>query len=224
MNTSNETLEAPLLNPVEARILGALMEKRWTTPDAYPMTLNALVTACNQKTSRHPVMHLEPGEVGHALNLLRDRGLVHSSLSARAERFEHKMAGALNAQKPELGILCVLMLRGPQTAGELRGNSARLADFDNLDSVQATLRTLMERERPLVVKLAAGPGRREERYAHLLCGEPELDQPASTAGATTAPDRVAELEREVQKLRAELEALWELSGLMDKRPDIDNSE
>ncbi len=196
--------DTPMLTPVEARVLGALMEKRWTTPDAYPLTLNALVTACNQKTSRHPVMHLDPGEVGHTVNQLRDRDLVHSSLSTRAERFEHKMAGALDVQRHALALLCSLMLRGPQTAGELRGTSARMAEFDNLEAVHAELQALMERQPPLVMRLAPGPGRREERYAHLLCGKPEMDateQNAPGAGASATPDRVAALEKEVQQLR-----------------------
>lgn len=216
----------PLLDPLEARILGCLMEKQRTTPDQYPLTLNALVSACNQKSARDPVMTLSPGEVGHAVNRLRDRGLVHASFSGRTERYDHKLVGTFFLSREEQAVLCVLLLRGPQTPGELRLNTARLAEFRDLDGVSETLRALAERQPRLVVELPRTPGRREARYAQLLCGTPECEAapaspvhsaPKPAAGqavaATELHARLAALEEEVADLRAQLAQLWELSGL-----------
>ncbi len=210
----------PMLTPVEARVLGVLMEKRRTTPDNYPMTLNALVQGCNQKTSRHPVMRLEPGEVGHNLNLMRDRDLVYAELSARAERYGHKLAGVLELDQHDQAILCVLMLRGPQTPGELRSNAARLAEFADLTQVHDTLELLMAREPPLVKRFPRVAGRREERFGQLLCGDVEPEPvEAVVAHPTTAENgRIEILEQEVRQLREELETLWRLTGLADQRP------
>ncbi|MGB5835203.1 MAG: YceH family protein [Thiohalocapsa sp.] len=203
----------PMLTEEEARVLGCLMEKQRTTPDQYPLTLNSLVTACNQKTSRHPVMRMEVGKVGHVLNQLRDRGLIHASFSGRTERYDHKLAGTFMLDRRQQGVLCVLMLRGPQTSGELRTHSARLADFDDLASVHATLEGLEQHNPPLVRELPRQSGMREQRFAHLLCGAPkvELAAPATTrsARATASSEleaRVERLETEVAALRAEIKA------------------
>ncbi len=216
----NADTPRPMLTPVEARVLGVLMEKRRTTPDNYPMTLNALVQGCNQKTSRHPVMRLEPGEVGHNLNLMRDRDLVYAELSARAERYGHKLAGVLGLDQHDQAILCVLMLRGPQTPGELRSNAARLAEFADLTQVHDTLELLMAREPPLVKRFPRVAGRREERFGHLLCGdiEPEPAEAIVAHPPTAENGRIEILEQEVRQLRAELETLWRLTGLADQRP------
>ncbi len=215
----NDTTESPqpLLTQVEARVLGCLMEKQRSTPDQYPLTLNGLVTACNQKTSRSPVMRLEVGEVGHTVNLLRDRALVHASFSGRTERYDHRMTGHFKLDRQQQALLCVLMLRGPQTLGELRTNAARLADFADLGAVGDTLRALEEREPPLVVELPRLSGMREERYAHLLCGEPEQELPASAAAPATrrgseTDQRIERLEAEVASLRIELDALKQTIG------------
>lgn len=212
------------LTPEEARVIGCLMEKQRTTPEQYPLTLNALVNACNQKSSRHPVMQLETGEVGHTVNQLRDRGLVHASFSGRTERYDHKMVGTHHLSRQEQAVLTVLMLRGPQTLGELRTNTARMADFPDLAAVGDSLRGLMERSPALVVELPRPPGRREERYAHLLCGEPPAESiPAAAASTTAGPQapaqgsRLEALESEVARLREELDRLWELTGLADQR-------
>jgi hypothetical protein len=202
----------PLLTPVQARVLGCLMEKQRTTPDQYPLTLNALVTACNQKSARHPVMKLNPGEVGHTVGELRDRGLIHAGFSGRTERYDHKMAGQFMLDRRQQAVLCVLMLRGPQTPGELRTNTARLADFDDLGAVHTTLDELARHAPPLVRELPRQPGMREQRFAHLLCGEPKVEAPAA-AGAAAGSDasgheaRLARLEAEVATLRDELEAI-----------------
>jgi len=203
-----------LLTPIQARVLGALMEKQRTTPDQYPLTLNALVTACNQKSARHPVMKLDPGEVGHVVGELRDRGLIHASFSGRTERYDHKMAGQFMLDRRQQAALCVLMLRGPQTPGELRTNSARVAEFDDLGAVHATLDELARHSPPLVRELPRQPGMREQRFAHLLCGEPKVEARAPAAGggpsaidATGHAARIERLEAEVAALREEIEAL-----------------
>ena len=209
-----------ILSPVEARILGCLMEKQRTTPDTYPLTLNALVVACNQKTSRHPVMHLETGEVGHTVNQLRDRELILASFSGRADRYDHRMASRFHLNPQEQALICALVLRGPQTLGELRTNAGRMAQFADLSSVESFLRGLIERDEPLVTRLPRLAGKREERFGHLLCGEVEQEIPEASASSTqgTKDERIAALEGEVARLSAELDRLWELTGYVEQRP------
>jgi uncharacterized protein len=217
----------------EVRVLGCLLEKQATTPDVYPLSLNALRLACNQSTNRHPVVDYEEGEIREALHRLERRGLVRlaSGAGSRAAKYRHLLAEALPMEDAESAILCVLMLRGPQTPGELKQRSERMHPFAGLDSVQATLRRLIERE--LAVRLQRRPGQKEERYAQLLGGdspsgsvaEPQHDsaaEPRSTFGrdgvqaadeagsATDRPTledlhlRIARLEREVAELRARM--------------------
>ncbi|EXJ13399.1 YceH family protein [Imhoffiella purpurea] len=223
MSHSDPSSNEALLTPVEARVIGCLMEKQRTTPDQYPLTLNGLVNACNQKTARHPVMHLTQGEVANTVNRLRDRGLVHVGFNGRTERYDHKIVGTYFLSREEQAILCVLLLRGPQTLGELRVNGARLADFADLDRVAKTVQGMSGPERALVTELPRLPGKREERYAHLLCGRPdpeEMPTPAQSRSAPASPetqDRIEALEAEVATLRAELDRLWELAGLADRR-------
>ncbi len=212
----------PALTPVEARVLSCLMEKQRTTPGAYPLTLNALTQACNQKSSRNPVMSLSAGEVGHTLNNLRDRDLVHASFAGRAERYDHKMSSNYGLSRPEQALMCVLMLRGPQTVGEVRTSTGRMAEFANLDAVEETLLGLEEREQPLVTRLPRLPGKREERFGHLLCGAIEQEEPPAAQPGSSRPaprdDRITALEDEVARMRKELEALWELTGLSARNP------
>jgi hypothetical protein len=213
MHDNDDHQTEPLLSPIEARVIGCLMEKQRTTPDQYPLTLNALVSACNQKSSRHPVMHLTPGDVGHTVNQLRERGLIHASFSGRTERYDHKLAGTYLLDRRQLGLLCALMLRGPQTPGELRTNAARLADLPDLATVHETLDSLANHEPPLVRELPRQAGAREQRFAHLLCGEPKPEAhapapaPAPTAGDGALAERVERLEQEVQLVREELAVL-----------------
>jgi len=211
----------PMLSSEEARVLGCLMEKQRTTPDQYPLTLNALVTACNQKTSRHPVMHMEVGRVGHTVSQLRDRGLIHASFSGRTERYDHKLAGTFMLDRRQQALLCVLMLRGPQTPGELRTNAARLADFNGIAALQHTLMEMERHDPPLVRELTRLAGMREQRYAHLLCGEPKVEPAAARAPASDAAQtpvspeleaRIATLEATVASLRAEIDALKQRLG------------
>ncbi len=218
---ASETSDA-MLTQAEARVLGCLMEKQRTTPDQYPLTLNSLVSACNQKSTRHPVMNMTQGEVGHVVNQLRDRGLVYASLSGRTERYDHKIVGTFLLSREEQALLCALMLRGPQTTGELRTNTARLADFKDLEQITRTLHGMAERDRPLVVELPRQPGKREERFAHLLCGRPKIEEMAesvpSGSGEPSRNVRIEALEAEVAELRAEIDRLWSsLTGLEDQR-------
>ena len=217
----------PQLSPIEARILACLMEKQRTTPDQYPLTLNALVLACNQKTSRDPVMNLELGEVGHVVNTLRDRNLIYASFSGRTERYDHKLTSGFHLDRQEQAILCTLMLRGPQTLGELRTNTGRMAEFADLPAVADVVRRLSERSPALVTQISHLPGKREDRFAHLLCGPPRPEELLAAVGpgprvAANRPDprddRIAVLEAEVAALRAEVSALWDLTGLADHRP------
>src|SRR5262249_775270 len=158
------------LTPVEARVLGALIEKEITTPEYYPLSLNALINACNQKSNRDPVMQLEEEKVRKTFNHLESQALVRSIAESRATKFAHRLQDAFNFYRPEVAIICELLLRGPQTPGELRSRASRLHPFEDLDSVHSALQRLSKREPPLVAVLPRQPGTKEARYAH-LCGE-----------------------------------------------------
>ena len=208
----------PLLSEVEARILGSLVEKEATTPDTYPLTSNAIVLACNQKTAREPAMQLDPGEVGNALRRLEVRGWVRSQHSGRTERYSHRVEKMLDLTRPQAALLALLMLRGPQTLHELLSRSERLASFASIDDVQHALERLAQRDPPLLRLLPRQGGQREDRYAHLLSGEPVLPAASSfatTASAGTSPglgERVAMLEARVAELEARLGALDASAG------------
>ena len=203
-----------LLNDIETRVLGSLIEKDVTTPDYYPLSLNALVNACNQKNNRDPVMKLDDETVRQALNTLQEKRLAGPSSSAdsRVTKFEHRLQEAFNFTRGETAILCVLLLRGPQTPGELRGRTERMHRFEDLTEVQSTLQRLMQRDPPLARVLPRQPGTKEARYKHLLAGDVE-DADVATGSVERAPspasvpgnlDRVAELENDVADLRKEV--------------------
>lgn len=209
----------PALDAIEARILGCLVEKAAVTPEAYPLTENALVVACNQKTSREPVMQLETGAVLHALRAMETRGLVKvAPVSQRALRYEHRFDAAYGTTARQRAVLCVMLLRGPQTLAELLSRTERLAGFPSLDDVRDTLERLSAREPALVVRLPRASGQREDRYMHLLSGP--VDAEAYAAQAPSAPaasrsdlaERVERLEAEVDALREELAALRQRLG------------
>ena len=200
------------LTPAQVRVLGCLMEKKETTPEQYPLTLNALRNACNQKTSRDPVVNYSEGEVGHTLRELEAMDLVREEWGARVPKYQHNVNKALNLHSQGIALICTLMLRGPQTLGELKTNSHRLFDFGDLDDVQYALQQLMEREPPMVAALPKQPGQKEGRYAHLLAGEPDI--PAApvrpTAAAVFSPEleaRVTELETQLENLQTRLQRL-----------------
>jgi len=211
------------LTPIEVRVLGALIEKDITTPDYYPLSLNALVNACNQKNNRDPVMNLDEGAVQDALVSLQEKRLAGPAGGAdsRVTKYEHRLQEVYNFDRRETAVLCVLLLRGPQTPGELRGRTERMHRFEGLDEVQMALQRLIERDPPLVTVLPRQPGTKESRYAQLLSGEVEAWQPppgaVASGGASTSSnsERLEHLEEEVASLRDEVAALKEkLSGLL----------
>ena len=186
-------------------MLGCLVEKAATTPDVYPLTLNALQLACNQKSSREPVMNVELGDIGHALSQLEERQLARVQRGARAVRYEHRIESALGLAPRARAVIALLLLRGPQTMPELHARSDRLADFPDLASVGDTLERLIAREPPLVVRIPRRSGQREDRYMHLLCGPvPIDDEPAarteSRAESGEAASSVAHLEARIETL------------------------
>ena len=198
-----------LLNPVETRVLGALVEKEVTTPEYYPLSMNALINACNQKNNREPVMNLDEDAVRLALRGLEDDGLARPSRGdSRVTKYEHHLQEVFNFTRGETALMCVLFLRGPQTPGELRGRTERMFRFEELDDVLGTLQRLMQRDPPLVKALPRQPGTKEIRYAHLLSGEVEAAEVVETGVvAASDDDRVARLEREVADLRREVAEL-----------------
>ena len=200
-----------MLDEIEVRVLGALLEKEITTPEYYPLSLNALINACNQKSNRDPVMALDESAVRQALESLNEKNLAGqaSSADSRVPKYMHHLQEVFNFDRRETAVLCVLLLRGPQTPGELRGRTERMYKFDDLGVVESALHRLMEKEPPLVMKLPRQPGTKESRYAHLLAGEMEAwSAPAETQpiAATAIQDerRIARLEAEVQSLRQEI--------------------
>jgi hypothetical protein len=206
-----------LLNAVEARVLGALVEKEITTPEYYPLSLNALVNACNQKNNREPVMSLEEDAVRQALHGLEDDRLAGPvrGTESRVTKYEHHVQEVFNFTRGEVALFCVLLLRGPQTPGELRGRTERMHRFEEVEDVMSALQRLMQREPPLVQALPRQPGTKEIRYAHLLSGEvsaaAELQISASGGSATSSlENRVLQLETEVAQLRQELADLRHL--------------
>ncbi len=199
-------------------MLGALVEKQVTTPEYYPLTLNALLHACNQISNRDPVVSFDERTVARALESLREKNLayVFYGSDSRVPKYKHVCVENLHLSPPELALMCVLMLRGPQTVGELRGRTGRLHNFADLAEVEATLEGLAVREeQPLVLKLARQPGRKDSRYAHVLSGEPPIEVPpraeprpeAATREVRAENERVARLESEVEALRTEVAAL-----------------
>lgn len=202
----------PPLDVAEARVLGCLIEKESTTPDAYPLTQNATVSACNQKTSRDPVLKLDPGRVGQALRSLERRGLVKSEYGARASRYGHLADRQLELTPAQRTVIGLLLLRGPQTAAELFTRSERLHRFDDSEEVEHVLERLAARDRPMIIRMPRMPGQRGERFMHRLCGEVQQTAGAAESSAPTdreghdsaLVDRVAELEQRVAALEAQL--------------------
>ena len=212
------------LSPIEARVLGTLMEKARTVPDTYPLSLNLVVTGCNQKTSREPVMSVSEAQAQEALDELRRLSLVNESHGSRVAKYEHNVQRALGVPEQSAVVLGLLMLRGPQTAGELRINTERWYRFADISSVQGFLDELAERSEekggPLVLRLPRTAGTREDRWAHLLCGPVDLDLPAALAGeapggagAGALTERVAALEAQVAALHASVARLCSELGV-----------
>jgi uncharacterized protein YceH (UPF0502 family) len=214
------------LDSIQLRVLGALIEKEITTPETYPLSLNALLNACNQRSSRDPVLELEEEQVRQALHALEDLALVAPVRDSRVPKYEHRARTVFNLRRDETAVLCLLLLRGPQTPGEIRTRADRLHTFDDLTAVQSTLERLARREAsspetadtsnsttgPLTLMLPRQPGSRESRYTHLLGDPSAIDRTQSSATQTTSPStsstgRLADLEAEVATLRLKMEAL-----------------
>jgi uncharacterized protein len=203
------------LNEVETRILGALVEKQLTTPEYYPLTLNALVTACNQKNNREPVTSYDEQTVTRSIENLRDRNLVYVfyGSTSRVPKYKHMLPSVYDLNPAETAVMCVMMLRGPQTLGELRGRTERLHQFEGLGEVQETLDSLIRRDEPLVTKIERQPGQKEARFASLISGDIDLE--AFAANATTSrqssgspgSERIEKLEAEITLLREEVAEL-----------------
>ena len=209
-----------ILNPVQARVLGALIEKQITTPNNYPLTLTSLTTACNQKSNRHPITELEEQDVVRALFSLRERHIVWEVAGAgsRVMKYSHDVSQLFAVTDPQLAVMTELILRGSQTVGELRTRCERMCPLGNIEQAAEIVQSLVDfADDPLIVKLPREPGRRESRYAHLLCGEPELedvDVPAPPPEAATLAvraenERIAALESEVQALQEKITELTE---------------
>lgn len=194
------------LEPVEIRIIGSLIEKELSTPDHYPLSLNALTAACNQSSNRDPVMSLDEGTVSQAIDTLRRRGLVRSiqGIGSRVPKYSHLLAEVGDLTRAELAVLCVLTLRGSQTQAEARSRSARLMPDDAATALDMALESLSTRAAPIVMRLARQPGQKEARYAHLLGGAPLMEEDRPSAAVPAVPDRVAVLEQAVQDLRNEV--------------------
>lgn len=188
----------------EARVLACLMEKELTVPDNYPLSLNSLTLACNQKSNREPKMQLPEGEVGHLAKTLETRGFVSIEYGERVHKFEHKARKSLTLDKRQQSLLTVMMLRTPQTLNDLKVRTKRMATFEDNDDILLTLESLNEREEPMMLQLPKGAGQREDRYTHLLCGEVELNSTSITPSFTPAED-VSNLEA----MQAEIDALIE---------------
>ena len=202
------------ITPTEARILGALVEKQLTTPEYYPLTLNALVNACNQKNNRDPVMTLSESEVSNSIERLRDRNLVYVfyGSTSRVPKYKHMLPTYYELEPAEVAVMAVLMLRGPQTLGELRERTSRMHEFSGLDEVQQTLNGLATREDPLVLRLERLPGQKDARFAQLLTGPIDLDalavaHPTREQRSESSNERIAKLESEVAALRTDVESL-----------------
>jgi uncharacterized protein YceH (UPF0502 family) len=207
------------LDPVEVRLLGALMEKQLSTPEYYPLTLNALVAAANQKSNREPVLELGEDEVLRALDRLQDEKMVWKVMGGRAVRYDHNLDHVWHLDRAQKALLTLLFLRGPQTAGELRGRSDRLHSFDSVPVAEETLRDMAAHSEPLVRQLPRRPGQKEERWAHTAGGAVVEAEPAAPAASAAAPEssqplsaRVARLEDQVAKLIAELRGLKDKLG------------
>ncbi len=205
-----------ILTETEARVLGSLIEKQLTTPEYYPLTLNALVNACNQKNNREPVVHYDENTVNRCLENLRDRNLVYVfyGSTSRVPKYKHMLPTVYELDPAETAVIDVMLLRGPQTLGELRTRTERLHGFSGLGEIQETLDGLARRDDPLVVRLPVQPGQKEARFAHLLSGEIDVEafavaQASRSTRSSVDAERVEKLEEDVTSLRAEVEALKE---------------
>lgn len=207
MEETTEKTKA-FFTPIEARVIASLMEKHLTTPNNYPLTMNSLTNACNQKSNREPVMSLTEGQIGHTVNELVERKLAGLEYGERANKITHRVSVKLDIDRKQQAILTVLMLRKPQTLNDIRMRTSRMADFSDLEELQDTINSLIDREEPLATLIPKGAGRREDRYAHTLCGEIKVEDIASEVpGFPATPvdnDRLDALEARITILEERL--------------------
>lgn len=217
----------PMLTELEARIFGALMEKQLTTPDAYPLTLNSLLLACNQKTSREPVTNLESGEVQRCVSQLQDKRWIDVDYGTRAHRYDQRLSRILGIDKATQAILNVMLLRGPQTMVELLTRTQRMFDFEKLESLEEKLAQLCAKTHPIIIRIPRQLGQREDRYMHLLCGQPDFDAIAAMGGSgkkistSDTEERIEKLEQQLAVLQLQVNQLMELNGVTAE--DLANS-
>jgi len=238
-NPGNDSLPLGIaLDPIQLRVLGSLIEKEITTQEQYPLSLNALINACNQKSSREPVMELTERQVFEAVQALDDLSVVTPNRESRVNKYEHRIRTVLQLRRDETALLCLLLLRGPQTPGELRSRSDRLYAFDDLESVQSTLERMAVRPQPLdaaptparsaplVVQMPRQPGSREHRYAHLLAGTPALSAAIAEPPRQGAPStsRLEQLEAEIRVLHDRIENLGRRLDRIEQGKPADGEE
>ena len=209
LTIANETeSEEAFFTPMEARVIAALMEKNLTTPKNYPLTMNSLTNACNQKSNREPVMNLTEGQVGHTVNLLVERKLAGLDYGERANKISHRVMIQLDIDRKQQAILTVLMLRNPQTINDLKTRTARMVEFDGIEDLEVTINSLINREKPLAVLIPKGAGRREDRYSHTLCGDIDIDslqkEPATLEALPADNNRLDALEARIAILEEKL--------------------
>lgn len=224
-NNPGQTDE-PMLTTIEARVLGSLMEKQLTTPDAYPITLNSLVLACNQKTSREPVSNYDSGEVQRCASQLQDKNWVAVDYSARAARYDQRLTRVLGLDKAAQALLNVMLLRGPQTLAELLTRTQRMFEFESISALEEKLEYLCAKTTPYFVRIPRVAGQREDRYMHLLCGKPDLEAIAAMQSAKTShhndsehtaqlEHRVMQLEQQLDVMQKQMKFLLDLNGVSD---------
>lgn len=220
--------DEPMLTAIEARVLGALMEKQLTTPDAYPITLNSLVLACNQKTSREPVSNYDSGELQRCASQLQDKNLISVDYSARAARYDQRLTRTLGLDKAAQALLNVMLLRGPQTLAELLTRTQRMFEFEGLNAVEEKLEQLCAKTTPYFVRIPRVAGQREDRYMHLLCGKPDLAAIAAIVSSSKQiphgdDERTAHLEHKIEQLenqvlglQKQVKLLMDLNGVSEE--------
>ena len=227
MENNEVTNHEPMLTTIEARVLGSLMEKQLTTPDAYPITLNSLVLACNQKTSREPLSNYESGELQRCASQLQDKNWIRVDYSARAARYDQRLTRVLGLDKAAQALLNVMLLRGPQTLAELLTRTQRMFEFENIKTVEEKLEYLCAKTTPYFVRIPRAPNQREDRYMHLLCGQPDLTAIAAMSNSTKIhssgddertvqlEQKIEQLEQQIKRLQQQVTVLMDLNGVSE---------
>lgn len=215
-SNSQEQVEKNFFTAIEARIIAALMEKHLTTPNNYPLTMNSLKNACNQKSNREPVMNLSEGQIGHVINELVERKLAGLEYGDRANKITHRVCTELDIDRKQQAILTVLLLRKPQTLNDIKTRTARMVDFANIDEVHNTINSMIEREKPLAILIPKGSGRREDRYAHTLCGEIKIEETTTNTVTEATAIKMPAIENDrLDALEARIAVLEEKLNLLE---------